>query len=66
MQPFILAEKVKDEYAKYIRTSFPFLDPNLRKAFIRQIEKGNLLWKGPYVTLSRKFKAGPTLSEPVK
>jgi len=63
MQPFILAEKVKEEYAKYIRTSFPFLNPDLREAFIRQIEEGNLLWKGPYVTLSRNFKAGPTLHE---
>lgn len=61
MQPFKLASTVTDDYARYIRTSFPVLDKELWKQFDHKIRSESLLWRGPYISLTRKFKPGPQL-----
>ena len=61
MQPFLLAQNIQEEFKKYIKTSFPLLDEKLSKQFNQKIEEEALLWKGPYITLGRKFKTGKRL-----
>lgn len=45
MQPFLVAEKVKDAYRRYIETSFPIRREALRPEFDRLIAEETLLWQ---------------------
>jgi len=61
MQPFILSKNLLKEYKKYIETTFPILDVDLKAEFDEKIEKKHLLWHGPFISLSRKFLKGEPL-----
>jgi rubrerythrin len=63
MQPLALAQNVCAEYRRYIETSFPVLDEGLRWQIDEKIAHENLLWKGPYVSLSRPFARGAAVVE---
>jgi ATP-dependent helicase YprA (DUF1998 family) len=61
MQPLRLADATRTDYRRYIRTSFPVLDEQLRTLIDRMIEERNLLWKSPYVSLSRPYESKVTV-----
>lgn len=63
MQPFQLSDEIERRYADYIRTTFPFADPELARRFKDKIEQEKLLGSGPIVALQRPFLAGATSSE---
>lgn len=63
MQPLALAQNVCAEYRRYIETTFPILDEALRRQINEKIDDQSLLWKGPYVSLSRPFARGTTVAE---
>lgn len=63
MHPFRLAEQVQAAYHSYIRTSFPLRRPALEAEFERLVSEGRLLWREPFVSLSRPFKPGGTLED---
>ena len=63
MQPLALAQNVCAEYRRYIDTTFPILDEALRRQINAKVTDENLLWKGPYVSLSRPFTRGTTVAE---
>ena len=52
---------VIEEYKRFLRTSYRFLDPHLREQFEEHLREGEVVVKGPYVTLSRDFERGKTL-----
>jgi ATP-dependent helicase YprA (DUF1998 family) len=54
------------EYRRFLRTSYRFLDENLRKQFEEHLKKTDVIVRGPYVTLAREFERGRTLAEIVK
>ncbi len=54
------------EYRSFLRTSYRFLDPQLRQQFEAHLERADVVVKGPYVTLARGFAVGPTLEELVR
>lgn len=58
MQPFLVAEKVKDAYRRYIETSFPIRREALRREFDRLIAEERLLWQEPFISLARPFRPG--------
>lgn len=61
MQPFGAVEKIKENYQRFIETSFPIKDPLLQQEFQRLIQEEHLLWQEPYVSLSRPYRSGKTL-----
>lgn len=63
MQPLALAQQICAEYRRYIETTFPILDDGLRRQIDEKIRHEALLWKGPYVSLSRPFTRGATIAE---
>jgi ATP-dependent helicase YprA (DUF1998 family) len=63
MQPLALAQKVRAEYRRYIETTFPVLDEGLRGQIDEKIRHEHLLWKGPYISLSRPFTMGATATQ---
>jgi len=55
-----------EEYRRFLRTSYRFLDPHLREQFEAHLAQADVVVKGPYVTLSRDFKLGRTLQQLVE
>src|SRR5579871_6054287 len=63
MQPFVAAEHVKQAYRRYIQTSFPIRREDVRRRFEELIEREQLLWRDPFVSLSRPFARGASFEE---
>jgi ATP-dependent helicase YprA (DUF1998 family) len=65
LNPVQFAEHVNEQFLRYQLTAFPLSDPDLF-AQAKEMLHGRLsspLFKGPYVSLSRAFRFGPTLQE---
>ncbi|MGQ0669706.1 MAG: DEAD/DEAH box helicase [Actinomycetota bacterium] len=54
---------VVEEYKRFLRTSFRFLDPHLREQFEEHLRQMDVLVRGPYVTLARDYERGKRLRE---
>lgn len=54
------------EYRRFLKTSYRFLDENLRSQFEQHLSKTDVIVRGPYVTLARDYERGRTLAELVK
>src|SRR5579885_2947234 len=63
MQPFGAVEKIKENYQRFVETSFPIKDPLLQREFQRLIQQEQLLWQEPYISLSRPYVSGGTLKQ---
>ncbi|MFP5288789.1 MAG: DEAD/DEAH box helicase, partial [Thermoanaerobaculia bacterium] len=50
-----------DQYRRFLRTSYRFLDEHLRRQFEEHLARIDVVVKGPYVTLAREFHTGNTL-----
>src|SRR5258706_15301464 len=66
MQPLALAQDISGDYRRYIETTFPILDAGLRQQITEKIKYEHLLWKGPYVSLSRPFTWGASVADLVR
>ena len=63
MQPLALAQDICADYRRYIETTFPILDDSLRRQIDEKITSEYLLWKGPYVSLSRPFARSASVTD---
>jgi len=63
MQPLRLADDTRADYRRYILTSFPILDNDLRRTIENNIERRNLLWKSPYLSLSRPYQSNENVRD---
>jgi very-short-patch-repair endonuclease len=66
MSRFSVVESVRhltEQYRSFIKSSYRLADPHLRRQFEAHVNDADVLVKGPYVTLSRDFEAGPALTE---
>ncbi len=61
MNPFDVFANVQDDYLTYVRTFQRFQNLCIRDWVTERIEHGTLLWKPPFVQLSRPFAPGDTL-----
>jgi hypothetical protein len=63
MQPSAVTcvRHIIEEYRRFLKTSYRFLDPHLRDQFERHLSETGVVVKGPYVTLSRDFERGRSL-----
>ncbi len=55
-----------EEYRRFLRTTYRFLDPALRGQFEVHLASADVVVRGPYVTLARDFLLGPTLDAMVQ
>ena len=55
-----------EEYRRFLRTSYRFLDPLLRRQFEEHLAQAEVVVRGPYVTLARDFERGRTLRDLVE
>src|SRR4051812_39992901 len=70
LNPITYSEKIVSDFLKYQLTTYPFEDQRLHSQMrallnLEQTRQTPLL-RGPYVTLSRAFRRGPTVSELVR
>jgi len=57
--PIALAHEVHNTYKRYLRTTFYFRDPELRRSFEEALDAGDLA-RGPYLEATPVFQRGPT------
>jgi len=55
-----------EEYRRFLRTSYRFLDPHLRRQFEAHLAEADVVVRGPYVTLARDFERARTLRQLVE
>ncbi len=63
MNPFDVLDQVRADYRTYVETFQRFQDPAIRDWVMARIENGTLLWKPPYIQLSRPFAPGDPLPQ---
>ncbi len=56
LNPLDLLRQVQDEYLTYVHTFQRFRNPALRDWVADQVRRGTLLWKEPYVQVSRPWR----------
>ncbi len=61
MNPFDTLANVQADYLTYVRTFQRFQNPEIRDWVMDRIEHGTLLWKPPFIQLSRPFAVGTPL-----
>jgi len=59
MNPIELANQIEERYRRYLKTTFYFRDPALRKSFEEALDSGRLS-KGPYLEATPVFERGQT------
>ena len=64
MNPFKVVEEVRAAYIDYIKSYQKFKNKEIEKWVQDNIETGGLLWKSPFVNLSKKFKQGSNFNSP--
>lgn len=67
INPISYTEKVVRSFLKYQLTAYPFSDPRLHEQMRQHLNldvvRRTPLLKGPYISLSRSFKEGPSVAE---
>lgn len=63
MNPFTVLDQVQEAYLSYVHTFQKFNNPAIRDWVAERVRKGTLLWKEPYIQLSREFQLGDTFSQ---
>ena len=61
MNPFTTLSQIQQAYLTYVHTFQKFQNPAIRDWVAERVEKGTLLWRDPYIQLSRRFEEGETL-----
>lgn len=59
LDPIALAREVHDTYKRYLRSTFYFRDPELRRSFQEALDAGDLA-RGPYLEATPVFRRGRT------
>jgi hypothetical protein len=65
MNPFDILSAVQQHYRTYVQTFQRFQNAAIERWIGERIENGTLLWKPPYVQLSRPFAPGERLEDMV-
>lgn len=70
LNPITYTERVVGDFLRYQLTTYPFADERLHEQMRRLLNleetRATPLLKGPYVSLSRSFRAGATVAELVR
>ena len=63
LHPLQITERIRDTYLRYLKTIYPFREPDLRDQFWRALETPDLLVKGPLLEASPPFKPGRSIDQ---
>jgi len=59
--PIEASKSIKDEFISYVSTSFHIADRDYAKQFIEELNKKNIIAKGPYLDISDSFETGENI-----
>ena len=59
--PILASENIKDEFIGYISTLFNISDKEYHDQFVNELEKQNMVAKGPYLDISDSYKTGRSI-----
>ncbi|MBL7202066.1 MAG: DEAD/DEAH box helicase [Anaerolineae bacterium] len=65
LDPFVVLDAVQRQYLRYVQTFQRFQNKEIERWIEERIEDGTLLWKPPYIQLSRPFAPGERLEDVV-
>jgi len=63
VNPFEILAAVQRDYLTYVQTFQRFQNPEIREWVLERVQSGTLLWKPPYIQLSRPFAPGDRLED---
>lgn len=66
LHPLTTTVRIRDSYLRYLKTIYPFQEPDLRDQFWRALQKPNLLVKGPLLEATPAFKTGRSIDALIK
>lgn len=61
--PIEASEQITEKYKRYLKTIFQIADPVYRAQFEKELDKKDILAKGPYLDAVDSFKKGKTLNQ---
>lgn len=64
--PLSISSELKDMYKNFILSSFPMKNIELKKKLENSIDNEKLLWNGPFISISSKYKKGQKSREFLK
>jgi hypothetical protein len=65
MNPFDVLQVVQQDYLTYVRTFQRFQNPEIQAWVLERVHSGTLLWKPPFIQISRPFAPGDRLEDMV-
>lgn len=65
MNPFRVLHSIQSDYRQAVEGTQVIKDPNVRDLIARAIDEDELLWREPYVQITRRFKKGAPLKQVV-
>lgn len=63
LNPFEVLSAVQQDYLTYVRTFQRFQNPEIRDWVLERVQSGTLLWKPPFIQISRPFALGEPLTD---
>ena len=63
MNPFDILSSVQQNYLTYVQTFQHFQNPETRGWVMERVHSGRLLWRPPFIQISRPFAPGDLLEE---
>lgn len=63
IDPFEVLEQVQQQYLTYVQTFQRFQNPEIRDWVLERVQNGTLLWKPPFLQISRPFAPGDPLED---
>ena len=63
MNPFTILSAVQADYLTYVSTFQRFQNPEIRDWVLERVQSGTLLWKPPFIQVSRSFAPGDALAD---
>ncbi len=63
LHPLKATSLIRDNYIRYLRTSYPIQDENIRNDFWQALDQPDFLVKGPLLEATTEFKLGRTIEQ---
>lgn len=63
MNPFTTLAQIQHDYLTYVRTFQRFQNPEINDWVLERVQSGTLLWKPPFIQISRPFAPGARLED---
>ncbi len=63
IHPLEAARRIRDDYVRYLRTTYFFRDEALRRQFVQALESPGFLVQGPILEASPPFRRGRSIAE---